>query len=100
LLSFTVPIALAEDRPGLDADVHAAIALLKATSPAAAKLGPNGRIISPQGESDWVFVAINLVRRTTSIALFREPPTIRLPQVHSCNMRARSSSDLLLTSPS
>ena len=49
LLSFTAPIALAEERPGLDADVHAAIALLKETTPAAKKLGPNARgaLVSP-----------------------------------------------------
>jgi len=42
-LALTAPLALAEDRPGLDADVHAAIALLKQTSPAAASLAPNVR---------------------------------------------------------
>ncbi len=43
LLSFTAPMAMAEDRPGLDADVHAAIKLLKATIPAAKELGPKAR---------------------------------------------------------
>jgi len=43
LLSFIVPVAVAEDRAGLDADVRAAIELLKSTSPAAAELGPKAR---------------------------------------------------------
>ena len=43
LLSFAAPAALAEGRAGLDADVHAAIELLKSTSPAAAELGPKAR---------------------------------------------------------
>jgi lipid-binding SYLF domain-containing protein len=43
LLSFAAPMAMAEDRPGLNADVHAAIKLLKATTPAAAELGPKAR---------------------------------------------------------
>lgn len=44
LWSFILPNAVAEeDRPGLDADVHAAIQLLKGTNPAAKSLGPNAR---------------------------------------------------------
>jgi lipid-binding SYLF domain-containing protein len=39
-----LPTVLAEeDRPGLDADVHATINLLKETNPVAKALGPNGR---------------------------------------------------------
>jgi len=43
LLLFTAPMAMAEDRPGLDADVHAAIALLKSSTPAAKELAPKAR---------------------------------------------------------
>ncbi len=43
LWSCIVPAVLAEDRPGLDTDVHAAIELLKGTNPAAKALGPKAR---------------------------------------------------------
>lgn len=43
LWSCIFPAVLAEDRPGLDADVHAAIELLKGTNPAAKALGPKAR---------------------------------------------------------
>ncbi len=44
LWSCILPAVLAEEgRPGLDADVHAAIKLLKETNPVAKALGPNAR---------------------------------------------------------
>ena len=43
LVALAAPLAAADDRPGLDADVHTAIALLRDTNPAAAALAPNVR---------------------------------------------------------
>ncbi len=43
LLAFASTFAVAEDRPGLDNDVHTAIAKLKASVPAAAALGENAK---------------------------------------------------------